>query len=218
MQRLISVTAQTNGVSTRSTWVAPPARPFDLDDAASGRRTRPGLAHGYRPRAASGVASRAGSERDPRRVEPPARCAHRCGRRRRDAPRDRDGEGRRQSLGPQYVAGGLIDIEFISPHLQLIHAARRPTSSTRRPRGSTRRGARPSPRNMPKCCARRRGSIITHQILRLCLSALFDRDRSPGWSDCSRARPTRISPRLRRIWPKPRPMRKLQEHPRRFSP
>ncbi len=64
----------------------------------------------------------------------------------------------------KYAAGGLIDLEFIAQYLQLVHAADRPdildTSTARVLEKAARLGVLAPPR-MPRCCARRRGSITT---------------------------------------------------------
>jgi glutamine synthetase adenylyltransferase len=63
----------------------------------------------------------------------------------------------------KYVAGGLVDIEFIAQYLQLVHAPRSRAFSIPRPRGA-RQGvaarACSAPRT-PRCCGRRGGSITT---------------------------------------------------------
>jgi glutamate-ammonia-ligase adenylyltransferase len=84
----------------------------------------------------------------------------------------------------KYVAGGLIDIEFIAQYLQLVHAARLPdildTSTTRTLEKAERLGVLP-----PQDAAVLRPAVrLFHdltQILRLCLPARFDpKAASPG--------------------------------------
>ncbi len=64
----------------------------------------------------------------------------------------------------KYVAGGLVDLEFIAQYLQLVHAAEQPeildtaTARVLEQGGAARRAAR---RRTPTCCARRCGSIRT---------------------------------------------------------
>ena len=85
----------------------------------------------------------------------------------------------------KYVAGGLVDIEFIAQYLQLVHAARTPeildTSTVARARQgvAARRARRP---RTPRCCARRCGSItISRRSCGLCLPGPFDpKAAAPG--------------------------------------
>ena len=64
----------------------------------------------------------------------------------------------------KYAAGGMVDIDFIAQYLQLVHAADKPdilnvtTLHGARQCRAARRAARS---RMPRCCARRRGSITT---------------------------------------------------------
>ena len=72
------------------------------------------------------------------------------------------GDSERWNL--KYVAGGLIDLEFIAQYLQLVHAAREAGHPRYLDRARARQGraARPAERRrMPTCCARRCGSIRT---------------------------------------------------------
>ena len=93
----------------------------------------------------------------------------------RRAIAEEKGDGNRWDL--KYVAGGLIDLEFIAQYLQLIHAAARPDildTSTARALDKARQlgvlGADDAEVLRP---AARLYHNLT-QILRLCLSAPFD--------------------------------------------
>jgi glutamate-ammonia-ligase adenylyltransferase len=93
------------------------------------------------------------------------------------------GDGERWNL--KYVAGGLIDIEFIAQYLQLIHAAQTPdildTSTTQVLDRAWRLGLLKA----EDAEVLRRAVRLYHdltQILRLCLPGQFDPKAAPGLS------------------------------------
>ena len=121
-----------------------------------------------RARVVSGAAGvrRARRGGDPRRAVPrdatPRRSPatwSRCAR----AIATEKGDSERWDL--KYVAGGLVDLEFIAQYLQLVHAADEAGNPRHRDRARARQGARGSGvlsrRRMPTCCARPCGSIRT---------------------------------------------------------
>ena len=110
----------------------------------------------------------------------------------------------------KYVAGGLIDIEFIAQYLQLVHAAEQPeildTSTARVLDKAWRLGLLATEDAEVLRPAVRLYHDLT-QILRLCLPGRSIRRRPrPGCSDCWRARPTcPTSPRSMRSSSRRRP-------------
>jgi glutamate-ammonia-ligase adenylyltransferase len=86
-------------------------------------------------------------------------------------------KGDQERWNLKYVAGGLIDIEFIAQYLQLVHAAAVPgildTSTVRVLEKTTRHGLlAPEDADVLRPAARLYHDLI--QILRLCLSGPFD--------------------------------------------
>jgi glutamate-ammonia-ligase adenylyltransferase len=85
------------------------------------------------------------------------------------------GEGTRWDL--KYAAGGLIDLEFIAQHLQLVHAAEQPEildTSTARVLEKARRLGLLSAEDADVLRPAARLYHNLTQILRLCLSGAFD--------------------------------------------
>jgi glutamate-ammonia-ligase adenylyltransferase len=86
-------------------------------------------------------------------------------------------KGERDRWDLKYVAGGLIDIEFITQYLQLVHAAQTPeildTSTARVLDKAWRLGLLPTEEAEVLRPAVRFYHDLT-QVLRLCLSAPFD--------------------------------------------
>ena len=167
-----------------------------------------------RARVVSGVAGlrRARRGGHPRRAVPAARrgerspaTSSRCAAR----SRPEKGDGDRWDL--KYVAGGLVDLEFIAQYLQLVHAAATPGNSRhRRPRACSTRRARLGVLATGGC----RGAAPGGAALsgpHADPAALPDRavrsedGRRRVCSACWRAPPTcRISPRSKRISPRRR--------------
>ena len=139
-----------------------------------------------------------------------ARCRDDRRRRGRDARRDRrPRRATSERWDLKYVAGGLVDLEFIAQYLQLVHAAEKPeildTATARVLDKAARLGLlAPEDADVLRPAVRLYQNLT--QILRLCLSGRSIRRRpGRGCSACWRAPPTcPTSPRSKRISPRRR--------------
>ena len=170
-------------------------------------------AHGAHPRAGRvGLARIQGEGRagDPAGAGPAARPRAGGRRRRRDAARDRDREGRRQELGPQ-VRGGRHHRSRIHRAVPAARARRRHARDARHLDGARARqgvAARADrDRATPNACATPRGSITTSRRSCGCACPVRSIARAPAPA-CSRSwrapRTCPTSPRSRRTSPRRR--------------
>ena len=132
------------------------------------------------------------------------------------------GDGERWNL--KYVAGGLVDIEFIAQYLQLVHAAATPdildTSTARVLEKAWRLGVLTTEDAEMLRPAVRLYDDLT-QILRLCLSGPFDPECGGAWPHgTARAGGGRARFCHPRCFPRrnaDQGARQLQPHPRRVA-